>query len=163
MLGKTLLQLHEIGRCLEPGFNPNEAIRKHVSGILEQRFRKDLTSGSLFASVVELKEFFGQLPARVGKVFDTFGNAQLELKLRRDDTLRVLDGFQKVANRIAAGLILAALVIGAALLMQVRTRFELFGYPGLAILCFLAAALGACWLLFDIFFHDTKRPPKGPS
>jgi len=163
MLGKTLLQLHEIGRCLEPGFNPNEAIRKHVSGILEQRFRKDLTSGSLFSSVVELKEFFGQLPARVGKVFDTFGNAQLELKLRRDDTLRVLDGFQKVANRIAAGLILAALVIGAALLMQVRTRFELFGYPGLAILCFLAAALGACWLLFDIFFHDTKRPPKGPS
>ena len=85
---------------------------------------------------------------------------QLELRLRKDDTLFLLDGFQKVANRIAAGLVLAALIIGAALLMQVRTKFELFGYPGLAILCFIFAAVGAIWLLFDIFFRDTKRPPK---
>jgi predicted unusual protein kinase regulating ubiquinone biosynthesis (AarF/ABC1/UbiB family) len=162
LLGKTLLQLHEIGRCLEPSFNPNQAIGQHVSAILERRFRKDLTPGNLFASLVEAKEFVGQLPGRVSKLMDTFGNGQLELKLRVDDTLRVLDGFQKVANRIAAGLILAALVIGAALLMQVRTQFELFGYPGMAILCFIAAALGSVWLLFDIFFRDSKGPPKAP-
>ena len=64
------------------------------------------------------------------------GKGQLELKLRTDDTLRLLDGFQKVANRIAAGLVLAALIIGAA--------------------------AGGILLLFNIFFHDTKRPPPPP-
>jgi hypothetical protein len=162
MLGKTLLQLHEIGQHLDPAFNPNAAIRRHVSAILHQRLRKDFTPGNLFASIMEAKDFFGQLPARINKVFEVAGRGQLELKLRKDDTLFLLDGFQKVANRIAAGLVLAALVISAALLMQVRTKFEIFGYPGLAILCFILAAVGALWLLFDIFFRDTKRPPKPP-
>jgi hypothetical protein len=109
-----------------------------------------------------MKDFVGQLPARVNKIFDTVGKGQLELRLRKEDTLFLLDGFQKVANRISAGLLLASLITGAALLMQVRTRFEIFGYPGLAILCFIFAAVGATWLLFDIFFRDTKRPPKPP-
>jgi len=160
LLGKTLLQLQEIGRNLEPTFDPNAAIQQHVSAILQQRFRKDITPGNFFASILDVKEFVGQLPERVNKVFDTLGNGQVELKLRTDDMLRVLDGFQKVANRIAAGLILAALVVGAALLMHVRTSFEIFGYPGLAILCFFFAAGGSIWLLFDIFFRDTKGPPK---
>jgi ubiquinone biosynthesis protein len=162
MLGKALLQLYEIGRCLDPDFNPNAAIRRHVQPILRQRARKDLTSGNFFASLLEVKEFVGQLPTRVNKVLDVAGKGQIELKLRKDDTLFLLDGFQKVANRIAAGLLLAALIIGAALLMQVPSRFQLLGYPGFAILCYLFAALGALWLFVDMFLRDMKRPPKPP-
>ena len=51
-----------------------------------------------------------------------------------------MDNLQKIANRIALGLVLAALIVGAALMMQVRHSFRLFGYPGLAMLLFLLAA-----------------------
>ncbi len=162
MLGKTLLQLHEIGRNLDDKFDPNAAIRRHVSEILQQRVRKDLTPGNVLSSVLEMKEFVGQLPGRVNKVLDAAGKGQIELRLRKDDTLFLLDGFQKVANRIAAGLLLASLIIGAALLMQVPSRFQIFGYPGLAILCYMFAALGAMWLFVNMIFFDTKRPPKPP-
>jgi predicted unusual protein kinase regulating ubiquinone biosynthesis (AarF/ABC1/UbiB family) len=162
LLGKTLLQLHEIGRVLDPGFDPNASIRSEVSNILRQRLRKDLTPGNLFSSILEMKEFAVQLPTRVNKVFDAVGKGQIELKLRTDDTLRLLDGFQKIANRIAAGLLLAALIVGAALLMRVPTRFQLFGYPGLAMIFFLIAAAGGAWLLFDILIRDAKRPPNPP-
>ena len=54
----------------------------------------------------------------------------------------LIDGPHKIANRIAPGLILAALIVDAALLMQVPTSFRILGYPELAILFFLAAALG---------------------
>ena len=84
------------------------------------------------------------------------------LDVRNLETQFILESFQKVVNRITTDLILTALIIGAALLMQVRTQFELFGYPGMAILCFIAAALGSVWLLFDIFFRDSKGPPKAP-
>lgn len=160
MLGKALLQLDEIGRHLEPTFDPNASIRNHVSAILRQRLRKDFTAGNILSTILDGKEFLSRLPERVNKVFDAVGNGQVELKMRRDDTLFVLDGFQKVANRIAAGLILASLIIGAALLMQVRTSFEIFGYPGFAILCFIFAGMGGLGLLFDIFIRDTKRPRK---
>lgn len=56
------------------------------------------------------------------------------------DEARLMEGMQKVANRIALGLVLAALIVGAALLMDVETSFRIFGYPGLAMLLFLAAA-----------------------
>jgi ubiquinone biosynthesis protein len=68
----------------------------------------------------------------------------------------LVEGFQKVANRITAGVILASLILGAALLMRIQTSFTIFGYPGLAILCFLGAAGGGMWLLFTIFFQDEK-------
>jgi ABC-type polysaccharide/polyol phosphate export permease len=69
---------------------------------------------------------------------------------------------QKVANRITLGLILAALIVGAALLMKVETSFQLFGYPGLAILLFLAAAAGATALAVSILMNDitAARKPK---
>jgi hypothetical protein len=69
----------------------------------------------------------------------------------------MVEGFQKVANRIASGIILAALIVGAALLMRVETSFRIAGYPGLAMLCFLGAAAGGCWLLISIVVQDRKR------
>jgi hypothetical protein len=44
-----------------------------------------------------------------------------------------MEGLQKIANRVTSGLILAALIVGAALLMRVDTPFKIAGYPGLAI------------------------------
>jgi len=49
------------------------------------------------------------------------------------------------------------------MLMQVQTSFRIFGYPGLAILCFLAAAAGGFCLVFSIFVQDNKSPKKPSS
>jgi hypothetical protein len=53
-------------------------------------------------------------------------------------------------------LVLAALIIGAALLMRVPSEFTILGYPGLAIICFLLAAGGGFGLLWHICFYDQK-------
>jgi ubiquinone biosynthesis protein len=157
MLGKTLLQLDEIGRTLDPNFNPNESVKRNASAILNQRMRKSATTGKAFASLLEAKEFIGALPTRLNKIMDAVGNAELEVKVRAADTNLFLEGFQKVANRIASGLILAGLIVGAALLMRVDTNFRILGYPGLAMLCFIAAATGGFWLVLSIFFNDQRN------
>jgi hypothetical protein len=82
------------------------------------------------------------------------------VKVRSPELNLMMEGFQKVANRITTGLILAALIIGAALLMQVRTSFQVLGYPGFAMLCFLAAAGGGFWLVLSIAFTDKKSKRK---
>jgi len=65
-------------------------------------------------------------------------------------------GFQKLANRLTMGLVVAALIIGAAMLVQVETSSKLFGYPALAILCFLGAAACGFALLWSIFRADRR-------
>jgi hypothetical protein len=73
-----------------------------------------------------------------------------------------MEGMQKVANRITLGLVLAALIVGAALLMDVPTSFVIFGYPGIAMLLFLAAAAGGAALAVSILASDirSKRKPR---
>jgi ubiquinone biosynthesis protein len=157
-----LLQMDEIGRTLSPDFDPNESIRRNASQILNRRVKSALTEGKLFSSLIEAKQFVGALPSRLNKILDAVGNAELNVNVRPSETNFLMESFQKVANRITTGLILAALIIGAALLMRVETSFRIFGYPGLAILCFIGAAAGGIWLLTNILWqdHKSKRQPR---
>jgi hypothetical protein len=156
LLGKTLLQLDEVGRILAPDFDPNESVRRNASELLTRRMKTSVSEGKLFSTLLETKQFVTTLPTRLNKILDSLGNAELNVKVKPVETQFLLDGFQKVANRITTGLILAALIIGAALLMRVETSFQIFGYPGLAILCFIAAGGGGFWLVLNILWQDHK-------
>jgi predicted unusual protein kinase regulating ubiquinone biosynthesis (AarF/ABC1/UbiB family) len=160
LLAKTLLQMDEIGKILDPTFDPQASIRRNASALMMQRFRKSLNQGNIFNSLLDLKHFAAGLPAKMNRLFDLVTGPDLELKIRVVDAKVIVEGFQKIANRITAGIILAALILGAALLMKIQTTFQIFGYPGLAILCFLVAAGGSLWLLFTIFFQDEKIKKK---
>ena len=160
MLGKTLLQLDEVGKILDPAFDPNASIRRNVGALMSQRMSKNVTQGSVLGSLLEMKDFVGGLPLRLNNIMDAITNNELEVKIKAVDAKLVMEGFQKIANRITTGIVLAALIMGASLLMQVQTSFRIFGYPGLAILCFLAAAAGGFWLVFSIFDQDRKGRKK---
>lgn len=156
LLGKTLLQLDEIGRILAPEWDPNASVRRNVDEFMTQRMQKDISKGNLLNAALEMKGFIGGLPSRLNRIMDSVVNNELEIKVKSVDAKVVMEGMQKIANRITTGLILAALIIGASLLMRVHTNFQLWGYPGLAILCFLAAAAGGFWLVLNIFIQDYK-------
>ncbi|SPE59070.1 ABC-1 domain protein [Verrucomicrobia bacterium] len=160
LLGKTLLQLDEVGRRLDPEFDPNESIRRNARQILNQRLKSTFTEGKLFSTLLEAKQFFGALPTRLNKILDAVGQAELNVNVKPSETEFLVESAQKVANRITMGLLLAALIVGAALLMRVPTRFEIFGYPGLAMICFLGAASGGFWLLLNIAWQDHKSRHK---
>jgi hypothetical protein len=128
--------------------------------MMTRRLKKNLSQTNVFTSMLELKEFATGLPMRLNKIMDGIANSEIEVKVRSMDAKTIVDGFQKIANRITAGIILAALILGASLLMRIPTSFELFGYPALAILCFLGAAAGGIWLLFTIFVQDEKIKKK---
>jgi ubiquinone biosynthesis protein len=157
LLGKTLVQLDEVAKTLDPAFNPTDSIRRNVSDLMSQRMNKTATQGNLFSSLLEAKDFISGLPARLNRIMDAVTNHELEVRVKAADAALVMEGFQKIANRITMGIVLAALIVGASLMMQIQTTFKLLGYPGLAILCFTAAAAGGVWLLVSIFMHDRRR------
>jgi ubiquinone biosynthesis protein len=161
ILGKTLLQLDEIGKTLDPDFNPNAAVKRNVSDILNKRIWKSISPGNAFSSLLDFKEFISTIPMRVNRILDAISNAEFEVKIKAVDVSLLISSFQKIANRITSGLILAALIIGAALLMQVHTNFTIFGYPGFAMLCFLLAGALGFFLVINIFISDYRDKKKG--
>ena len=157
MLGKTLLNLDQVGRALEPEFDPNASIRRNAAEIMQQRLVRSLSPGNLFSGVLELKDLLQRLPSRLNKIIDAISNNELKISVDAIDERTLVVGFQKVANRITVGLILASLIVGAAMLMRVDTSFRIWGYPGLAIIFFLVAAGGGIALLINILFYDKSN------
>ena len=157
MLGKTLLNLDQVGRTLAPQFDPNASIRRNAAEILRQRVVKTLSPGNLFGGVLEVKDLLQRLPARLNRFFDALANNEFKVSVDAIDEKTLIVGFQKIANRITVGLIIAALIVGAALLMRVETNFRIWGYPGLAIIFFLCAAGAGIVLLLNILFYDKSK------
>ena len=132
--------------------------------------RKMLQSASpanLLAAAMDAKEFVEKLPGRVNKVMDALAEGQLTLNVQGIDEKELMRGVQKLANRLTTGIVVAALVIGAALIMRIDVRPKLFGYPAIAIVLFAMAAAAAAWLLVGIALsdlpqHHRRRGSRGP-
>jgi ubiquinone biosynthesis protein len=156
MIAKALLNLDQVVFTLAPAFDPNATIRRYATELMQQRLLKSLAPGNIMGNLIDVKEFIEKFPARVNKILDAAGNGELKLTVDAIDERVLLEGLQKVANRITLGLIIAAMIVGAAMLMRVETTFKLFGYPGFAMIFFLLAALAALYLGFVIIFSDKK-------
>lgn len=160
MVAKTLLNLDRVVFTLDPNFEPTAIIRQRAMEILQRNLMQSIAPGNLIGGVVELKEFAEKLPARVNKILDTIGNNEFKVNVDAIDEKILVEGLQKVANRVAMGLVLAALIVGASMLMRVETSFRIFGYPGFAIIFFLLAAIAGIALLFTIISTDIKARKK---
>jgi predicted unusual protein kinase regulating ubiquinone biosynthesis (AarF/ABC1/UbiB family) len=160
LLGKTLLQLDEVGKILHPAFDPNAAIRNYAGEIVTRRMKKNSTKQSVLATAMEFKDFVAGLPIRLSKIMDAIADSEIEVKVKAVDADLMMEGLQKIANRVTSGLILAAMIVGASLLMRIETTWTILGYPGLAMLFFLFAAAGGVWLLATIFMQDQKSARK---
>ena len=160
MFAKALLNLDRVVYALDQNFDPNVIIRDRANEILQRNIIKSVVPNNLLSGVVDLKEFVEKLPNRVNRILDSAGNNELRFKVDAIDEKVVMEGLQKVANRITLGLVVAALIVGAAMLMRVETSFRIFGYPGLAMIFFLLAAAAGLILAFNILFYDEKRRSK---
>lgn len=158
VLAKTLVHLDEVGKALAPNFNPNKALKKHVSEIL-MRVSNDWVSLPAFASTShELRRLVTEAPGKLHRILDDLSDGRLMIHVDAIEEHLWIAQLQKIANRLTAGLILAAMLIGGALLANVKTpSFMLWGYPGLAIIAFLVACFGGCVLAFRILWSDRIR------
>ena len=160
ILGKILLNLDQIVAMLDPEFDLRAAIQRNVHEIMRKKMISELKPENFFSTLIETKHFLEKMPERMNAISENLANNEFKIKIDAIDEKRVTDGFQKVANRITLGLIIAAMIIGASMLMQVPSDFTIFGYPGLAMLFFLLAAAGAIVLSYVIIFRDENLNNK---
>ncbi len=160
LVAKALLNLDRVVFTLDPDFEPAAVIRQRATEILQRNLVKSLTPANLIGGVVEMKEFAEKLPTRINKILDAVGNNEIKLNVDAIDEKAIVEGFQKVANRITLGLINAALIVGAAMLMRVDSSFKIFGYPGLPMIFFLIAAIAGVGLGISIISTDVKARKK---
>ncbi|HUR76395.1 MAG TPA: AarF/UbiB family protein, partial [Acidimicrobiales bacterium] len=157
MLGKALLNLDEIARTLDPAFDPNAAIQRASADLTRKKLFQAASPGNLMSAALEAKEFAERLPGRLNHVLEALAQGELTINVQGINERDIMRSAQKVANRLTAGVLVAAMIIGAALIMRVETDTKLFGYPPVAIVLFLLAAAAGVWLFVTIQIHDLPQ------
>jgi len=154
MVGKALLNLDHVARILDPDVAPLEIVQSRAVDLARGGMTPSL-SGVLNAAM-EARDFAEQLPGRVNRAMDALASGRFELRVDAFDETAFLRGLHRMANRVATGLVLAALIVGAALLSNVRTNARIAGYPAVAFVLFMVAAVGGLHLVVSILVGDRR-------
>jgi ubiquinone biosynthesis protein len=154
MIGKALLNLDRATLHLDPDFSPAEAIRANLGDLLASGLH--VSPAGLMAAAIEAKEFAALLPKRANRILDTLAEGEFTLHVEAIDEERLHTVLQRVANRVTFGMIIAATIIGAALMMKVPGSAEVGGLPAVALFFFSFAVLAGIVLTVWIVMTDRK-------
>lgn len=156
ILAGTFYNMERSALALDPKLDTTGYLEQHLTEVARKHMAKALSPQSLFHNAVEMADFLEKMPAKISRILDALAANNLKMTVHTIDEVVLISGFQKIANRIALALVLAALIMGAALLMRVPTSFSILGYPGLAMICFIAAAFFAFTLVVEIMISDRR-------
>lgn len=160
LLGRALLNLDEVARTLDPEVRVDEVIEQHAAGLMRQRMLKNASPTKIMSSALEATAFAEALPARMNKVLEALADGRLTLNLEGLDEAAMLRGAQKLANRVATGVVIAAFVVAAALFAQGRQVATVWGYPLLTLVFLALAVVTSLWLVVGIARGDIPQASR---
>ncbi len=160
VLGKILLNMDQIVAFLKPDYDLNHTVKMYVQHLMQKQMKDNLKPSNLMELFLEMKELTESLPLRLNQFTKNLAENNLSVKVDAIDETRFTEAFQKVANRITAGVIVASLIIGAAMLTRTPSSWTIAGYPGFAFLLFIIAAIIGLYLLYQILFKDENKGHK---
>lgn len=156
LLGRTLLALESVVCVLGPRLSPREIVREHLDKVLADRMSQETSLHAMRVRLGEMAELGRDLPRYARQTLETLANNRLRVHVSGLEESRLLENLQKIANRIATGVICGALVIGAALALRTNEGPRLFGFNGLALVMFVIAFGLSATLVVNALLSDRK-------
>ncbi len=156
MVGKALLNLDAVTRRLDPDFVPNRTVEDHAATLLRHHVGESATGLRAARTALDVSRLVENLPRRADQVLGDLADGNLSIRVDAIDQEELLRGIEKIATRLSAGVIVAAMLIGAALAMRVDTSVTLLGAPALAVVFFALAGIGGLVLVAHVFVIDRR-------
>ena len=148
MLARTMAHLADVTNTLDPDFSPNELMRKRARKVIQAQVMQRLSPSEILNTFLETGDLVQKLPARLNRILENVADNKLKLNLALADEFQWGRALQRSARLITAGLVLAALIVGAGLFSRMASSFTILGYPGISMLLLVAAlVLGVVLLL----------------
>jgi len=156
MLAKTLLNLDGITKRLDPRYQPQLVIREYAERLIAQKLEQKFNPRNFYPALIDLNQLVLDLPHRIREILDETAAGRLTFGIKLTQAEEFLAGIHKIANRITAGVVIAALLIASSMMMRVPTRAQLFGYPILAMIGYLLAVIAGAYLIGSTLLRDHK-------
>lgn len=160
LLGRTLLHLEGVCRMLAPQLNVQRVIEDHMPQMIAAQIRRSVSVPALAVEAVELQGLVQDAPRKLSSVLSLLAENRLQVRITGLQESRLMENLQKIANRIAAGVVVAALILASAMLLRGAGPGAPNRYEWLALVLFLVATALGLALVVSALLRDRKAKPR---
>jgi ubiquinone biosynthesis protein len=150
LMFKALGTVESIGRVLDPDFDMVSVSTPYVRKVKLNRVHPDRIAKDAVDVISHLLEFVNQFPREVLNLFHIIRREKLTLTMEHRGLENILATHDRISNRLSFSIIIAALIIGSALIVISETPPLFYGISLIGIILFVGAALLGVWLLVAI-------------
>ncbi len=154
ILGKTLLNLEAVTTALDPAMDVRGLVEEHLQQVMRQQALSSMSPANLASEWLDMQELARHTPQHMAAILRTLAENRLRVRIDGLEESRMMESMQKIANRVATGIIVAALVVGAALTVRSGGGGQWFGLPYLSVVFLGVAALLGISLLLSALRRD---------
>lgn len=147
---KALAQVEAIARSLHPEFDLMGAAKPFIREVKLARFKPARLSGDLARLVEQGYEFLTDFPKDLLEISHTLRQKKMSFTLVLKDLDKMLATHDQISNRISFAIIIAALIIGSAIIVISNIPPMFHGISLFGLIGFLAAGFMGIWLLVAI-------------
>ncbi len=160
LLGKALLNLETVCRLLAPDLDTRRIVEKQLQHVMRARLRKSLSAANLASEAMEVQQLLRDGPRKMSDILALLAENRLQMKVTGLEESRLMENLQKIANRVSAGIVTAALILAAALMMKVNTGWHLFGYPAIAMMLMMIGVVLGLGIILSALIFDRRARSK---
>lgn len=145
-------------RLLSPDLDTRRIVERQLQHVMRARLKKSLSAANLASEAMEVQQLLREGPRKMSDILALLAENRLQMKVTGLEESRLMENLQKIANRVSAGIVTAALILAAALMMKVDTGWHFFGYPAIAFtLMLIGVILGLGIILSALLFDRRAR------
>jgi ubiquinone biosynthesis protein len=157
LLGKVLAGVEGVGRQLDPDFNIAPLIEPFAVRLIAQRFSPKEVLGRASRLVRDYGDLMAILPQDLQIVLDKAKDGKLRIEFKHVGLENIVPELERSTSRLSFAMIIAAIVVGSALIMQSDIGPSLFDIPIIGALGYFIAAIFGLWLLITIIRNRSLR------
>jgi ubiquinone biosynthesis protein len=147
---KALSTVEGVARMLNPNFDTIAKAEPFIRQIKLSRYGPHRMGQDLWDLITQSFEFINDFPKDLLEITRTLRQKKLTITLELKGLEKILSTHDKISNRISFSIIIAALIIGSALIVISKTPPLIYGISMIGIIGFIAAAIMGSWLLVAI-------------
>jgi ubiquinone biosynthesis protein len=147
---KAFSTVEGVGHLLDPGFDMVAQATPFVTEVKLSRYKPQRIADDVYDLATRLLHFFQQFPKDLLDLASLIRQQKLRLQIEHRGLETMLATHDRISNRISFSILIAALIIGSALIVISETPPLVYGISLIGILLFSAAAIMGIWLLVAI-------------
>ncbi len=150
LMMKTLTMMEGAAMALDPDFDMIAKAEPFIKRIKFARFHPGRIADDMLQLGSQLLQFGRQFPKDLLEIARMMRQQKLALKMEHKGFETMLATHDRISNRISFSIIIAALIIGSALIVISEIPPLFYGISLIGIILFSTAALMGIWLLIAI-------------